>query len=97
MLQDERNVIVLITDGKPWESKDKDSEQQVTPNSLAEAQKLKDKGVRIIGVGVGKKVRNFLNSVSSPGQAYAEEFDRFYTIKTHLVKTSCRQSGNGTS
>mgnify|MGYP002804051706 FL=1 len=94
MLKDGRNVVVLITDGKPWESKDKDSEQQVTPNSLAEAQKLKSKGVRIIGVGVGEKEKfwNFLNSVSSPGQAYAEEFDRFYRIKTHLVKTSCRQT-----
>lgn len=82
------DVIVLITDGRPKGTK------TVVDDTLAYADELKKKGVLIIGVGVGQNIEDpkfwgILQQIASPGQAIRVKFDKFRSIKSSLVKSSC--------
>ena len=84
------DVIVLITDGRPQGT------STVVQDAIDNAEKLKKKGVLIIGVGVGrniedKKFWNILKDIASPGQAIRVKFDKFQTIKNALVQSSCQK------
>jgi Mg-chelatase subunit ChlD len=84
------DVIVLITDGKPQGTR------TVVEDAIANAEKLKKKGILIIGVGVGWYVENnefwdILKKIASPGQAIRVKFDKFQSIKNTLVKQSCQK------
>ena len=84
------DVIVLITDGRPQGT------NTVEQDAIDNAEKLKKKGVLIIGVGVGRQIENdefwkILKEIASPGQAFKVKFDEFQSIKSALVQKSCQK------
>ena len=83
------DIILLITDGKPQGT------FTVVQDAIDNAEKLKKKGVLIIGVGVGRQIEdkkfwNILKDIASPGQAIRVKFDKFQSIKKTLVQSSCQ-------
>ena len=84
------DVIVLITDGRPTGT------STVLQDTIDNAEKLKKKGVLIIGVGVGRQIEDKefwknLKAIASPGQAIRVKFDKFQSIKNTLVQSSCQK------
>ena len=82
------DVIVLITDGRPQGT------STVKQDAIHYAEKLKKKGVHIIGIGVGQQIEekefwNTLRDIASPGQAIRVKFDKFQSIKNTLIEKSC--------
>ena len=82
-------MIVLITDGKPQGT------NTVEEDAIANAKILKEKGILIIGVGVGRNIEEpkfwkILQDIASPDEAIRVEFNKFRSIKDTLVKRSCQ-------
>lgn len=57
--------------------------------AIAEAQILKERGIRIIGLGVGKVNMKTLEAISSPGEAMIATFENINSKLNHLVRGSC--------
>ena len=78
------DMILLITDGEPH------GVEHAKEKAIAEAQKLKDRGVLIIGLGVGAVNMETLRAISSPGQAIMATFTNIHTKLERLVTASCQ-------
>lgn len=90
--EDADDLIILITDGKPQGT------STVVEDTFANAEKLKKKGILIIGVGVGRQIEDpkfwdILQKISSPGQAIRVKFENFQSIKSTLIRSSCQLKG----
>ena len=64
--------------------------------AIAEAQKLKDRGVLIIGLGVGTVNMRTLRDISSPGEAVMATFETIHTQLERLVRGSCKAFATST-
>jgi uncharacterized protein YegL len=84
-----QDVIILITDGEPF------GVTNAREKAIAEAQKLKDRGVLIIGLGVGTVNMATLRDISSPNQAVMATFDNIHTKLEELVALSCGRVSPG--
>ena len=78
------DVIILLTDGEPF------GITNAREKAIAEAQKLKDRGVLIIGLGVGTVNMKTLREISSPGEAVMATFENIHTKLERLAAGSCR-------
>lgn len=81
---------MLITDGDPRGVED------VVEKTIAEAQKIKDKRVLVIGLGVGNVNMATLQAISSPGEAVKATFETIDTKIKQLVAGSCKTIAPGT-
>lgn len=80
------DVIVIITDGEPY------GVSTAIEDTKKYAQKLKSKGITIIGIGVGPAVDKYwhiLQDIASPGQAIKAKFSGIRQILGKLVSKSC--------
>ncbi len=78
------DVIILFTDGEPHGVTD------AKQKAIAEAQKLKDRGVQIVGLGVGTVNIGTLQAISSPGRAVMATFENIHTELASLVTGYCQ-------
>ena len=78
------DVIILLTDGEPH------GVSNVKQKTIAQAKILKDRGVLIIGLGVGSVNMATLRAISSPGEAVLATFDNIHTKLERLVAGSCQ-------
>ena len=78
------DIILLITDGEPH------GVTNATENAIAGAQKLKDRGVLIIGLGVGAVNMETLRAISSPGEAIMATFENIHRKLERLFTGSCQ-------
>jgi uncharacterized protein YegL len=85
------DIILLLTDGEP------NGVRNVTQKTIAQAKILKDRGVIIIGLGVGTVNMATLRMISSPGEAVLATFDNIHTKLERLVAGSCQQVETGPS
>ena len=80
------DVILLITDGEPTSA----VPMNVKNKAIDEAQKLKDKGVLVIGLGVGNVNMQTLEAISSPGEAVMATIEKIHEKMEEIVSGSCR-------
>ena len=78
------DVILLITDGEPY------GVANVKQLAIAEAQKIKDKGVLVVGLGVGNVNMGTLKAISSPGEAVMATIEQIHEKIEEIVAGSCR-------
>ena len=78
------DVILLITDGEPT------GVANVKQYAIAEAQKIKDKGVLVVGLGVGNVNMATLKAISSPGEAVMATFEKIHEKIGEIVSGSCK-------
>ena len=63
--------------------------------AIAEAKKLKDRGVVIVGLGVGTVNMRTLRAMSSPGEAVMATFETIDEQLKRLVRGSCKPTQPG--
>ena len=78
------DVILLITDGDPH------GVSNVVKYTLDEAQKVKDRGVLVVGLGVGNVKMTTLEAMSSPGEAVMATIEMIHEKIEEIVAGSCR-------
>ncbi|CAB4032582.1 ---NA---, partial [Paramuricea clavata] len=86
---DKDDVIVLITDGIPTRSGES---RKYPPRSSA--RKLRQKGVRIVGISysdVYQNVRDFIKNISTPGEALETSLEDIKMIVDRIVDGFCPQ------
>ncbi|XP_028411591.1 uncharacterized protein LOC114534351 [Dendronephthya gigantea] len=98
--QDKDDVIILLTDGPPTRRRGK--VEQPHDIAIAEAKKLRDKGIIIVGIAAGnsqQKVRTvpFLTNISTAGQTLSSTFHDLILLVDRIVYAFCPQPSLGPS
>ncbi|XP_028411588.1 uncharacterized protein LOC114534348 isoform X2 [Dendronephthya gigantea] len=98
--EDKDDVIILLTDGPPTTRSSEVEEPHDI--AIAEAKKLRDKGIIIVGIAVGnrqQKVRTvpFLTNISTAGQTLTSSFDDLGLLDDRIVYAFCPRPPLGPS
>ncbi|XP_028401930.1 uncharacterized protein LOC114524907 isoform X1 [Dendronephthya gigantea] len=78
------DVILLLTDGEPHGITD------VRRKAIEQARIIKDRGIIVVGLGVGNVNMDTLEKLSTPGDAVMASFESIHTEIERLVASSCQ-------
>ncbi|XP_028411985.1 tyrosine-protein kinase receptor Tie-1-like [Dendronephthya gigantea] len=98
--EDKDDVIILLTDGPPTTRSGKG--EQPHDIAIAEAKKLRDKGIVIVGIAAGNRQQQvrtlpFLKNVSTAGQTLPSTFLNLILLDDRIVHAFCPRPPPGPS
>ncbi|XP_028411984.1 tyrosine-protein kinase receptor Tie-1-like [Dendronephthya gigantea] len=98
--EDKDDVIILLTDGPPTQRSGKGEQPHDT--AIAEAKKLRDKGIIIVGIAVGNRQQNvrtvpFLTNISTAGQTLPSTYPDLILLSDRIVYAFCPRPPPGPS
>jgi len=76
-------IVIVITDGASNDYK----------QTIAQAKRIKDRGINIVSIGIGNlSEKELIDMASSPNDVYkVEDFDKVLLILTSISRTACLQ------